>query len=222
MPVYERAIIAAERSEQFELMSEALRRLGAVCDRRDDRVRARALCQRSFDVACEVGNARLAAEALNVLGTVELHGGRMPEARATLERALELGTNAGDIQARVEGNLGIISNIEGDVGAALAHYHRSLEASRAAGDRDKCAIAFINLGIASTQLSRLDEADQYFRQGKTIADELGDAYLQSACAVNHAKVHVELRHLDEARSLAESALAGFDRLGARSDKAEAY
>jgi putative nucleotidyltransferase with HDIG domain len=220
--VYERAIIAAERSQQLELMSEGLRRLGAVCDRRDDRARARALCQRSFDVACEIGNTRLAAEALNVLGTVELHSGRMPEARATFERALELGPPEGDIQARVEGNLGIIANIEGDVGSALAHYHRSLEASREAGDRGKCAIAYVNLGITSTQLGRLEEAATYFRQGRAIADDLGDAYLQAACAVNHAKVHVGLRRFDEARNLAESALAGFDRLGARSDKAEAY
>ena len=47
-------------------------------------------------------------------------------------------------------------------------------------------------------------------------------HLEGLCLLNHSEVHVARQRYEEARSNAEQALAIFDRLGARLDKADAY
>src|SRR2546422_9198580 len=64
---YESAIAAAERSGERTVLAEALRRLAVRWQRRDEGARARELCRRSYEVAQQIGNELLAAEALNTL-----------------------------------------------------------------------------------------------------------------------------------------------------------
>src|SRR5437879_3200153 len=61
---YEAAIAAAEANGERIVLAEALRRLGILRQRRDELAPARALCRRSYDVAREMGNDLLTAEAL--------------------------------------------------------------------------------------------------------------------------------------------------------------
>jgi putative nucleotidyltransferase with HDIG domain len=219
---FEAAIALAERNAEHRVLAEALRRLGALCSHRDELDRARALCERSLRIGREIGNDALAAEALNVLGTVEVTASRMSDARVMFRSALELCGADRDIRARVEGNLGVLANIEGDVERSMEHYLKSLEASSEAGDEHSCAIAYVNLGIAATQLGRYTEADDYFTKCREIAECTGDVFLQGACLINHAKVQVARQRYEEARRDAEAALVIFDQLGARGEKAETY
>jgi putative nucleotidyltransferase with HDIG domain len=219
---YEAAIAAAEKAGDQAVLAEALRRLGAVSDRRDDLVRARELCERSYQVSLGIANEFLAAEALNVLGIVELHSGHTTVARHTFDKALVLGGPHGDLLARVETNLGIVACIEGDVNEGLTHYKRAQEAYSASNDEHGCAIAFNNLGIASTTLGQMDDADAYFTQCHEIAERAGDVHLSALSLMNHASVHIARQKFEDARRGTESALAIFDQLGARADKAEAY
>src|SRR5207245_11011121 len=69
---YESAIAAAERSGERTVLAEALRRLAVRWPRRDEGARARELCRRSYEVAQQLGNELLAAEALNTLGGFDL------------------------------------------------------------------------------------------------------------------------------------------------------
>ena len=222
MEHYEAAIAIAERDGERGVLAEALRRLGAVYHQRDNLAQASELCTRSYHVSLEVGSGTLASEALNVLGIVELHSGRMEDARITFQKALMLAESVRDIRARIEGNLGIVAQVEGDFSEALAHYHRSLDASRQAGDEHSCAIAHVNLAITATQLGKYDLADEHFNTCREIAERTGDVFLTAACMVNHAEVHIARQRYEDARRDAESSLATFDQLGARADKAQAY
>src|SRR5437660_1279439 len=65
-------------------------------------------------------------------------------------------------------------------------------------------------------------AERSFAQSYEIAERAGDLHLQGLCLVNHADVHLERERYDEAQRNAEAALVTFDRLGALSDKADAY
>src|SRR3989442_5412885 len=76
--------------------------------------------------------------------------------------------------------------------------------------------------MASADLHQLDDAERYFRQSYEIAERAGDVHLQGLCLVNHADVHLERERYDEAQRNAEAAVVTFDRLGALSDKADAY
>jgi putative nucleotidyltransferase with HDIG domain len=219
---YESAIAAADRTGERAVLSEALRRLAVVRHHRNESAEARELCRRSYGVACEAGNDLLAAEALNTLGGLDVKAGAIDDARKHFLHALERGGQSRELRARVEQNLGILANIQGALSDALAHYERSLEAFRASNDEHGCAIAYANLGIASTDLRQYDRAEDYFRRSYEIAVRAGDAHLQGMCLVNHAEVHFVRGRYEEARRNAEAALAIFDQIDARSNKSEAY
>jgi HD-GYP domain-containing protein (c-di-GMP phosphodiesterase class II) len=219
---YEAAIAAAEPAGEEGVLAEALRRLAVVRHRRGESGDARGLCRRSLAVARRAGNALLTGEALNTLGGIDLETDAIADAHENFVRALELGGQSRELRARVEQNLGILANIQGDLDEALARYGRSLEAYRASNDEHGCAIAYHNLGMASADLQRLDEAERYFQQSYEIAQRAGDVHLQGLCLVNHADVHLLRERYEDARRNAEAALATFDQLDARSDKADAY
>ncbi len=219
---YQCAIAAGETSGEPTVLAEALRRLAVLRFRRDEPARARELCQRSYEVAREIGNDLLAAEALNTLGGMELTKGSLDAARAFFLRALQLGGQSRDLRARVEQNLGILANIHGELAEAVTRYGRSLEAYQSFGDERGCALAYHNLGMVSADLQQLDEADHYFRRSHEIAERTGDVYLQALCLVNHADVHLECQRFEDARRNAETALATFDQLGSGDGKAGAY
>jgi putative nucleotidyltransferase with HDIG domain len=219
---YEAAILAAEQDGEHTVLAEALRRLAILRRHRDEAARARELCRRSYDVAREIGNDLLAAEALNTLGGLAIATGSLEDARAMFLQALELGGSSLELHARVEQNLGILANIQGELNEARTRYARSLEAYRSAEDQHGCAIAYNNLGMVSADQDRFEEADSFFRESRALAERTGDVYLQAQCLVNHAEVEVARQRFENARQNAEAALALFDQLGARGAKADAY
>ncbi len=219
---YESAITAAERSGEPVVLAEALRRVAVLQHHRNESERARELCGRSYDVARRIGNDLLAAEALNTLGGLDLSTGSLEDARATFLQALELGGSSRELRARVEQNLGILANIQGELDEALRRYGHSLEAYRGSGDQHGCAIAYHNLAMVSADLEAFDEADRYFRESRALAERVGDVYLQGLCLVNQAEVDVARQRFENARQNAEEALALFDQLGTRGPKADAY
>lgn len=219
---YESAIAAAEGSADGTVLAEALRRLAVLRHQRDDSVQARALCLRSYEVACKIDNDLLAGEALNTLGGVELATGALDDARKSFVRALELGGVSKELGARVEQNLGILANIQGALEEAFARYQRSLEAYRDSGNEHGCAIAYHNLGMVSANREQWDEADRYFADSRSIAERVGDGYLRGMCLVNHAEVQLARQRFEDARTSAESSLVIFDQLGMRSAKSNAY
>jgi putative nucleotidyltransferase with HDIG domain len=219
---YRATIGAAELAGDPALLAEALRRLAVVRHRRAESAEARELCRRSHAVAHHAGNSVLAAEALNTLGGIDLETDAVVDAHQNFLRALELGGQSRELRARVEQNLGILANIQGDFSEAVARYGRSLDAYRASHDEHGCAIAYHNLGMASADLEQFDAAERYFRQSYEIAERAGDAYLEGLCLVNHAKVHVACGRYEAARGNAETALTVFDQVGVGSAKADAY
>jgi putative nucleotidyltransferase with HDIG domain len=219
---YEAAIQAAERDGERGLLAEALRRLGVVHHHRDQPAKAGELCNRSYKTATEIGDAVLAAEALNALAGFDFESGSIEAAREKFYRALELGGASAELRGRTEQNLGILANIQGALAQALAHYQRSLGAFESIGDDRGCAIAYHNLGMVSADRELWDDADRYFRRSLEIVEAIGDIHLQGLGLLNHAEVHLARQRYEQAQANAEAALAIFDRLGARLDKADAY
>jgi putative nucleotidyltransferase with HDIG domain len=219
---YEAAIAAAESASEHAVLAEAIRRLAVLRHRGGESAKARVLCHRSHTVARQAGDTVLAGEALNTLGGIDLETDAIADARQNFLRALELGGHSRELRARVEQNLGILANIQGDFPEALARYGRSLEACRAANDEHGCALAYHNLGMASADLQHFDDAERYFQLSYAIADRADDAYLKGLCLVNHAKVHVTRGRYEDARCNAETALAVFSQVGVDSAKADAY
>jgi putative nucleotidyltransferase with HDIG domain len=169
-----------------------------------------------------LGDSVLAAEALNALAGFDFEAGLIKEAREKFYRALELGGASAELRGRTEQNLGILANIQGALSEALAHYQRSLGAFESIADDRGCAIAYHNLGMVSADRELWDDADRYFSRCLEVAQVIGDVHLHGLGLLNHAEVHVARQRYEQARQNAENALAIFDRLGSRLDKADAY
>jgi putative nucleotidyltransferase with HDIG domain len=219
---FEAAATAAEHEDDHATRSEALRRLAIVHYYRNEQERGRDLCHQSYQIALAAEHRILAAEALNALAAFEFESGSISDARELYYRALDLGGSSLELRARVDRNLGILANIQGDHAAAVTHYQRSLDASRSTGDESGCAIAYHNLGMVSADRQLWEDADQYYRLSFSIAERIGDVHLQGLCLLNHSEVHLVRQRYESARQSAESALSIFDRLGAQLDKAGAY
>src|SRR3989440_5027879 len=125
---YEAAIAAAQPGGEQAAWAEALRRFAVLRHRRGESAEARELCRGSHAVACHAGNAVLAGEAVNTLGGIDLATDAVVDARQNFLRALELGGQSRELRARVEQNLGILANIQGEFDEALARYRRSPDA----------------------------------------------------------------------------------------------
>ncbi len=219
---YEAAIGEAERSGGDRVLAESLRRLAVLRYHQNDPETARALCYRSVDVAFEMGNELVAAEALNTLGGLDLQLGALDHAQENYERALVLGGHDRELRARVEQNLGIVANIHGDLDRAREHYQRALAAYAAADNAHGRALAYHNLGMVSADAEMWDEAEDYFGRSRSIAESSGDLRLQGLCLVNLADMDVQRQRYDQARANAEAALVIFDQLGVLGLKASVY
>jgi putative nucleotidyltransferase with HDIG domain len=219
---YSAAIELAERDAERGVLAEALRRLGIVHHHRNESDVARKLCQRSYETATDMNDPVLAAEALNALAGFDFEAGSIEAAREKFYRALELGGASAELRGRTEQNLGILANIQGALAEALAHYQRSLGAFESSGDERGCAIAYHNLGMVSADRELWDDADRYFQRSLDIVEAIGDVHLQGLGLLNHAEVHLARQRYEQARLNAEAALAIFDRLNSRLDKADAY
>ena len=219
---YQAAIAAAIDAGDLPSRIEALRRLSVVHHHRNEGDLAGATVSLSLDLALAAGYRTMAAESLNVMGILAFERGAMEDARAIYDRALRLGGDLPALRARIEQNLGILANIQGDLDGALAHYSASLDACLKADDRHGCAIAYHNLGMISADQGRWNEADEHYSRSHALALEVGAVHLQGLCRLNHAEVYMARQAYESARQSAEDALAIFNQLDARLDKADTY
>ena len=219
---YRAAIARATAATDAPVRAEALRRLGAQERRQGALESALRCCRESYDVASQANDPILMAEALNAIATVHVEQGEWQTARDHLARALSIGSSSAELRARIEQNLGVIANIQGDFRAALRHYQQSLEAFRGARDDRGCAIAYNNLGLVSADKRLWKDAEQYFAESLKLSEAMGDVPLRGAALLNRTEVLLARQQFEDARSSAETALQIFDELGMQAFKAEAY
>lgn len=219
---YDEVIIVGQDSGELETVAEAYRHMSVLHHRRNQPLLARSLCQASHKLATEIGNPLLIAQALNARAGMAFETGEMDEARDLYERALTTGASDPALAARIQQNLGILHNIEGDHETALVHYRHSLQAYELAEDSHGCALAHHNMGMVHADRKLWDAADEHFRKSYELAQIADDLHLQGLCLLNHAEVHLARGLYDDAKRNAEIALQVFDRIEAELDKADAY
>jgi tetratricopeptide (TPR) repeat protein len=219
---YDAAIAAAERERDLATLGEALRLRAVLHHHRNEPERARTLAERSRLAALAVGSSRLEAEALNVLGGLELEAGALDAARIAFLRALDRAGTDYPLWARIEQNLGIVANVRGDRPLARRHYLRSLGAYRRAQDRRGCAIALHNLGMLSADRACWRKAERQFASARELAREAGDSHLEALTLLNGAEVQLAIGQPDVAEGRAQESLRIFEQLGSTLDLADVW
>jgi putative nucleotidyltransferase with HDIG domain len=219
---YESCVAQAEQAHDAVTLAEALRLLAIAHHRRLDSALARSLCDRSRATAESAGETLLAAKALNTLAAFDLADGQIEAAQAGCRAALASAGDDAPLRGRIEQNLGIIANIQGDLPTALTHYRRSLDAFAAVNDERGCAMAYNSLGMISADQQRWAEADAFLQRSIELTTRLGDVYLRAVALLNHTEVHVANSRFDAALRGAEEALRIFNQLGVERNKSDAY
>jgi tetratricopeptide (TPR) repeat protein len=164
----------------------------------------------------------LAAEALNCLAGFASEAGDIPKARLLYHDALELASCDPRVAARVEQNLGMLANIQGDLDNAIAYYKRALASYSTVQDERGSAMVYHNLGMLCSDRRLWEEANHHFRRCLQLARTLGDLHLQATCMLNHCEVYIAQERYEESRQDLLKALDIFDRIDSRGDKAAAY
>ncbi len=219
---YLEAIELARKCAHLSAVVRSLRRLAIVRHLQGDEPKARELCEKSFREAKDSGDDVLAAEALNTLGVIDFDAGNIETARQTYAEALKLGGADRALRARIEQNLGVLSNMQGDLDTASGHYLRSLDAFQSISDSRGCGLVYHNLGMVYADREKWQEAESFFENSREIAETLGDEHLEALCSLNQAEVNHACGSYETALSRAQWALRSFERMGANIHKADSY
>jgi tetratricopeptide (TPR) repeat protein len=197
------------RPELAIILAEAQLRTGRL-------TAALALLQSAVPALERSGNAPELRRAVNMLGAAYFELGQIPEAEVVFGRALELANAAGAdlIVGRATNNLGLLANIRGNPGEALALYRLAIPAYQRAGHTRGLAETFHNMAVSFRDLRQLEEADRHERRTTEFAREAGSEPLLAMAAAGRAELSL-LR--GDARVAEVGALAAAERYGAIPD-----
>ena len=146
------------------------------------------------------------AHALNLTAISHVLRGGLDEAERLYADALAFATTARDehLRAMIAQNLGIIASMKGDLHAALEHYASSLVTYRTAGLREYLGPVLNNMGMAYTQLDRLDEAQAAYDEAVTHCNAAGDAPHRLLALVNSTDLWIARGDVERAAALCKS------------------
>jgi tetratricopeptide (TPR) repeat protein len=202
--------------------SEALRRMAVIRHHAGDSGEARRFGRASLAAARTANDTAAMAQSLNVLAGVALERGELGDARRLFEEARNFAGGAPEVVAKIEANLGIVANVEGDHDLAGRHFGRALELYRQVRDDHGVAIALHNLGMINADRREFRRAQEQFEQALTRAVRSGDLRLQAVCRLSRAEVLLESEGYDEAAGEAERAQVLFSQLGSVVEEADVY
>ena len=126
----------------------------------------------------ETDDARGQAIGLMLLGLVDAAERNGERSRERFEESLRLFRTAGESEKWGEAHtlayLGLAPLLNGEPGPARQCFEEGLTAARAAGDRIAAHQALYKLGLLALAERNLDRANEYLREGLSLADEVRD------------------------------------------------
>jgi len=139
----------------------------------------------------QLGDMRGAAKTMARLADLHRHRGRLDEALALYQRALDVHRLRNDqaLIAQALGNLGTVHSLRGQHAIALDHYHQSLQMSTAAGERAAVAQTLYNIAGIQLELNHETEALTAMTQALAVCDELGSRTLAERILTVMADLH---------------------------------
>ncbi len=203
-----------------ELEAEALSRFAVIKHHQGQPEVARQAGLQSLAAARSAPDRATEAQTLNVLAGLSLDRGDLDDARKLFDEALTLAAHREDLRAKIEQNLGIVANVQGDWGLAESHYRRALEIYRRLGDWRGEAMTCHNLGMMSADHREYARAEQYFSEAMALARLLHDSRLEGLCLLNRGEILVARQAYTHAEHDVEAARAIFVGLGSVVEEAD--
>jgi len=179
-----------------------------------DRRTAERIAAQCVEMADQIGDRTLLAEALNRLANTVLNDAPA-RAHEMYARALALFEDGGDVrgQARCYGNMGVAAQFESHLTEAADAFSRSIAIARAAGIPDLWGIAAMNLGVLSQKCGDYDRARELFGEALALFAAVKNSEFQLFALYNMAHVERELGIWDAAAELYEATIPLAQRIG---------
>jgi serine/threonine protein kinase/predicted ATPase len=174
-------------AEALELASQALAVVGAASDR------ASLLCR---------------AQAMNAVGNVHVHTGRLRDAVSTYAEALVVYRRLAvrRLEAATLNNMGWVFVGLGEYEEALVHYKRSLRLAQEIGDRAGMGVKLANIGQTYADLGDFERAQRYLGKAVELHTALKDLPGLADAQISLGQVALRRRDLLEAEQLLAAGL----------------
>jgi len=197
-----RAAEGAQAHDWRSIRAEALLLEGQLHRLSGSTAQAEQCLAQARELARELRDDRLLAEAVDGLGRVLMHKGELGRAEDCWHEArglfLALGDNLG--AASVLWSLALVSSYTAQLDIAVRYNERAIGELRRLGDRWGVARCLNAAGEIARLRGELEAAADYYRQAGEIMEALGAEDWSSVCRANVARVQVELGHMREARA----------------------
>jgi tetratricopeptide (TPR) repeat protein len=194
--------------DETTLLADVLRWQGSVYRDRGRTSEADPLYRRSFDVSSRLGYDAGRAHALNCLASLAQRRGDMVMTEILLTDALTLARQCDETQlvGMIHQNLGIVADIRGNPGAALAHYRTSLRTFESTNDLQPMCWVLNNLGYLYLKEEQFVESREALDRALGIARARGDLMAEGIIEENRAELRLMRGEMDEAQVSIDRAL----------------
>ena len=165
------------------------------------------------DDLCEAICLREVGLAMRALGEYE-------QAKATLERALDLFVELGNAEYEIHvlGNLSTLYLYQGDYGLALDLARRALARCDQAGLHFNRRLALGDMGAAAVAMGDTDSAMQWFMESLAMARQIADRTREILCLGHLGWLYVKLEQPPPALEHLRAALALVEQIGSRTEQ----
>jgi tetratricopeptide (TPR) repeat protein len=156
--------------------------------------------QAGLTIAQEVGDACLAAQALNRIGYVHFQRGALDEALAQFRACLDMVRQIGDKSGEADSHhlIGMIHQRRGELDEALAHYQASLDIRKEAVNQRMEAVTRHNMGRIYLDRGEQRQALAHYQASLDISRQIGDRMSEATILTSIGGIHEQLGELDEA------------------------
>ena len=206
---YERALADPDPA----IVAEAHFRVGRIAWRQGRFDSALAEYASAAAMARTLGLHALSARIENGTGAVHYARGAYAQARASYAVAQELAGDDATLRGKILLNLGVISNIEGDLAGARDAYRRSRDAFASVADESGETLVLHNLGMVYADMERWDEAAECYARCLQLSERLGNRQMVANVLLNESEVECAGGRYDIAVAQCDRALAIYVEIG---------
>lgn len=210
---------AAHWREEGNRQAEALALidLGSARSHASDYEHAMEAGNSALDAAAAINDSQVAASAFHLLGVVYWNLGRLDDALAIQEKALELRRRSGDIWqlARCANNLGITHLFRANYSTSLEYFQSALAGFRETADLRQVSHVLNNMSDHALQMGDRDTARKLLPECIELLHITGGASDEATAQVNLADTMDAATEFEAILDLYRQALVTFHRLGDR-------
>lgn len=180
------------------------------------------ICETGRRLAIAVGDRKIEANSLTIIGVLHWRLGQYEQALEVLASALAINEQIGDDEqtSNVLTDLGIVYDSLGDSGEALKQFRSSLAIKRKIAQEQGIANVLNNIGTVLESRGELPAALEHYRSSQRIKQRLGDRVGQVDSLMNIGSVQLKSGDAAAAKATFRESLSLSRTIGDRSGEAE--